>query len=49
MEALKNLRVGTRLGVAFAVVLALLLGMAGVGALLAKSINYYAEYYRERK
>ncbi len=45
MEALKNLRVGTRLGVAFAVVLALLLGMAGVGALLAKSINHYAEYY----
>ncbi len=47
MDALKNLRVGTRLGLAFAVLLALLLAMAGVGAMLAKSINYYAEYYPE--
>ncbi|HEV6968378.1 methyl-accepting chemotaxis protein [Roseateles sp.] len=47
MDALKNLRVGMRLGLAFAVVLALLLVMAGVGSMLAKSINYYAEYYPE--
>jgi methyl-accepting chemotaxis protein len=42
---LKNMRVGARLGLAFAVVLGLLLAMAGTGAMLAKSINYYAEYY----
>jgi len=47
LDALKNLRVGTRLGLAFAVLLALMLAMAGVGAMLAKSINYYAEYYPE--
>ncbi len=45
MDALNNLRVGTRLGLAFAMLLALLLVMAGIGALQAKSINYYAEYY----
>ncbi|MFG6463056.1 methyl-accepting chemotaxis protein [Roseateles sp. DXS20W] len=45
MDALKNLRVGTRLGLAFAMLLALLLAMAGIGALQAKSINYFAEYY----
>ncbi|MFT7771713.1 methyl-accepting chemotaxis protein [Roseateles sp.] len=45
MDALKNLRVGARLGFAFFVLLALMLAMAGGGALLAKSINYYAEYY----
>ncbi|MGM9485578.1 methyl-accepting chemotaxis protein [Roseateles sp. NT4] len=45
MDALKNLRVGARLGLAFAILLVLMLAMAGVGALLAKSINYYAEYY----
>jgi methyl-accepting chemotaxis protein len=45
MDAVKNLRVGTRLGLAFGVLL--LLGMAGVGAMLAKSINFYAEYYPE--
>jgi methyl-accepting chemotaxis protein len=45
VDGLKNLRVGTRLGLAFAVLLALMLVMAGVGALLAKSINHYAEYY----
>ncbi|MFG6488627.1 methyl-accepting chemotaxis protein [Roseateles sp. BYS78W] len=45
MDALKNLRVGRRLGLAFAVVLVLLLAMAGVGAMQAKAINYYAEYY----
>jgi len=44
---LKNLRVGTRLAFAFAILLALLLAMAGVGAMQAKSINYYAEYYPE--
>ncbi|HEY8878986.1 MAG TPA: methyl-accepting chemotaxis protein [Roseateles sp.] len=47
MDALKNLRVGARLGLAFVVLLALMLAMAGVGALLAKSINHYAEYYPE--
>ena len=47
MDALKNLRVGARLGLAFTVLLVLMLAMAGVGALLAKSINYYAEYYPE--
>ena len=45
MGFLKNMRVGARLGLAFAVVLGLLLAMAGTGAMLAKSINYYAEYY----
>ena len=45
MDILKNMRVGTRLGLAFAVVLALLLAMAGIGAMLAGSINYYAEYF----
>ena len=47
MDALKNLRVGTRLGLAFAVLLALMLLMAGVGAMLASSINKYTEYYPE--
>ncbi|KQW42871.1 MULTISPECIES: methyl-accepting chemotaxis protein [unclassified Roseateles] len=47
MDALKNLRVGSRLGLAFAVLLALLLAMAGVGALLTKSLNHYVEYYPE--
>ena len=47
MDGLKNLRVGTRLGLAFFVLLALMLAMAFVGTLLAKSINYYAEYYPE--
>jgi len=47
MDFLKNLRVGARLGLAFAVLLALLLAMAGVGALLARSINQYVEYYPE--
>ena len=45
MDGLKNLRVGARLGLAFAVLLALMLAMAGIGTLLAKSINHYAEYY----
>ncbi|MEO6281061.1 methyl-accepting chemotaxis protein [Roseateles sp.] len=45
MDLLKNLRVGARLGLAFAVLLALMLAMAGVGALLARSINEYAEFY----
>ena len=45
MDFLKNMRVGARLGLAFALVLGLLLAMAGTGALLARSINYYAEYY----
>jgi methyl-accepting chemotaxis protein len=45
LDALKNLRVGTRLGLAFAVLLALLLMMALVGAMQAKAINYYADYY----
>jgi methyl-accepting chemotaxis protein len=47
VDGLKNLRVGTRLGLAFAVLLALMLAMAAVGALLAKSINRYAEFYPE--
>jgi len=47
MDFLKNLRVGARLGLAFAVLLALMLAMAGVGALLARSINQYVEYYPE--
>ncbi|WP_235538060.1 methyl-accepting chemotaxis protein [Pelomonas sp. Root1217] len=47
MDALKNLRVGKRLALAFAVLLALMLAMAGVGALLTKSINNYTEYYPE--
>ncbi|MBI3347068.1 MAG: MCP four helix bundle domain-containing protein [Burkholderiales bacterium] len=45
MDALKNLRVGTRLGLAFGVLLLLMVMMAGVGAMLAKSINFYAEFY----
>ena len=45
MNVLKNLRVGARLGLAFFVLIALMLGMAGGGALLVKSVNYYAEYY----
>jgi methyl-accepting chemotaxis protein len=45
VDFLKNMRVGARLGVAFAVVLALMLAMAGTGAMLAGSINHYAEYY----
>jgi methyl-accepting chemotaxis protein len=47
VDGLKNLRVGTRLGLAFAVLLALMMVMAGVGTLLTKSINHYAEYYPE--
>ncbi|MDR7272556.1 methyl-accepting chemotaxis protein [Pelomonas saccharophila] len=47
MNGLNNLRVGTRLGLAFAVLLALMMAMAGVGALLTRSINHYAEYYPE--
>ncbi|MGQ3054324.1 MAG: methyl-accepting chemotaxis protein, partial [Roseateles sp.] len=47
MDALKNLRVGSRLGLAFAVLLALLLAMAGIGALLTNSLNRYVEYYPE--
>jgi methyl-accepting chemotaxis protein len=45
VDAIKNLRVGARLGLAFAVLLALMLAMAGIGALLTKSINGYAEVY----
>ena len=45
MDFLKNLRVGARLGVAFVLVLALTLAMAGVGALLVRTINQHAEYY----
>ena len=45
MNVLKNLRVGARLGLAFFVLIALMLAMAGGGALLVKSVNYYAEYY----
>ncbi|MFN3305252.1 MAG: hypothetical protein ACK44A_16260 [Roseateles sp.] len=44
MDAIKNLRVGARLGLAFVVLLALMLAMAGVGALLTQSINRYAEF-----
>ncbi len=47
MKLLNNLRVGTRLALAFAVLLALLLAMALIGVFQAKSINYYAEYYPE--
>jgi len=47
VDALKNLRVGARLALAFAVLLALMLAMAGVGALQAHQINSYAEYYPE--
>jgi methyl-accepting chemotaxis protein len=47
MDALRNLRVGTRLALAFAVLLALMLIMAAVGALQARSINSYAEFYPE--
>jgi methyl-accepting chemotaxis protein len=47
VNALKNLGVGKRLSLAFGVLLLLLLGMAVVGALLARSINYFAEYYPE--
>jgi len=45
VNALKNLRVGARLGLAFFVLIALMLAMAGVGALMVRSVNYYAEYY----
>lgn len=45
MDAIKNLRVGARLGLAFVVLLTLMLAMAGVGALLTQSINRYAEFY----
>ncbi|RTL38578.1 MAG: HAMP domain-containing protein [Burkholderiales bacterium] len=45
MDFLKNMRVGVRLGVAFAVVLGLMLAMAVTGAMLASSINDYTEYY----
>ena len=45
MDFIKNLRVGTRLGLAFVVLLTLMLAMAGMGALMTKSINYYAEFY----
>ena len=47
MNALKNLRVGTRLGLAFGIVLVLMVGMAGVGAMLVRSINHYVEFYPE--
>ncbi len=47
MDALKNLRVGARLGLAFFILLTLLLVMAGIGALQVRSINSYAEYYPE--
>ncbi|MFG6468532.1 methyl-accepting chemotaxis protein [Roseateles sp. BYS87W] len=47
MDALKNLRVGARLGLAFFILLALLVAMAGVGALLTRNINQHAEYYPE--
>jgi methyl-accepting chemotaxis protein len=47
LDALKNLRVRTRLGLAFIILLALMLTMAGVGAGLTNSINRYAEYYPE--
>ncbi len=45
MAFLNNVRVGMRLGFAFALLLALLLAMAGTGATLVKSINYYTDYY----
>ena len=45
MDLLKNLRVGARLGLAFAILLALLLAMAGVGALLSSSINEQSRFY----
>jgi methyl-accepting chemotaxis protein len=47
MNTLKNLSVGRRLSLAFGLLLVLLLAMAGVGAMLAKSINGYAEFYPE--
>jgi methyl-accepting chemotaxis protein len=47
VDGLKNLRVGTRLGLAFVMLLALMLGMAAVGALQVRSINYYVEFYPE--
>ncbi|MDI4633776.1 MCP four helix bundle domain-containing protein [Pelomonas sp. V22] len=47
MDTIKNLRVGTRLALAFGLVLLLLLVMAGVGARQAGAINAYAEFYPE--
>jgi len=47
VDALKNLRVGTRLALSFFVLLALMVVMAAVGALQARSINTFAEYYPE--
>ncbi len=47
METIKNLRVGTRLALAFGLVLLLLLVMAGVGARQAGAINAYAQFYPE--
>jgi len=45
MDTIKNLRVGTRLALAFGLVLLLLLAMAGVGARQTGAINAYAEFY----
>ena len=45
MNSVKNLRIGIRLGLAFAVLLLLMLAMAGVGAWLVKSINEHTERY----
>ena len=47
MDTIKNLRVGTRLALAFGLVLVLLLAMAGVGARQTSAINAFAEYYPE--
>ncbi|MBV8501299.1 MAG: MCP four helix bundle domain-containing protein [Paucibacter sp.] len=45
MNAFNNLRIGVRMSLAFALVLLLLIIMAVVGAMQARNINYYAEYY----
>ncbi|RTL38579.1 MAG: HAMP domain-containing protein [Burkholderiales bacterium] len=47
MVALRNLRVGTRLALAFLVLLSLMVGMAALGVFQARMLNGYITYYPE--
>ncbi|MBA4216196.1 MAG: methyl-accepting chemotaxis protein [Methylibium sp.] len=47
MDAIKNLRVGTRLALGFGMLLALLIAMAVIGGLQTRTINNYARFYPE--
>ncbi|RTL19588.1 MAG: HAMP domain-containing protein [Burkholderiales bacterium] len=47
MDAIKNLRVGTRLALGFGMLLALLIAMAVIGGMQTRTINNYARFYPE--